>query len=264
MKKSNSEVKETLSSVDRVLMILDYLSTKRSGASLSELSKELNIPKTTAFRILETLTQRDYIEFENATEKYSIGLTAITMSMNALSNMNIVEVTIPYLKELASKTEETTFLGVYNEGQIIYLYKKEGTRSILMNSQLGSRRDVHSTGLGKAILSGFPQHQVTNILEEYGMRKMTENTITDPIDYISELDKVRINGYAMDNEEFEKGLGCYAAPIYNYEGKAVAAICVSGPIERIIQNKEVLVTELKEAVDQISRRMGFVPSMLVQ
>lgn len=163
--------KDTSSSVDRVMLLLDYLSTKKTGYKLSEISKTLEIPKTTVFRILEKMVQFGYVEYSNTKEEYSIGLKAITMSMNALSKMNLVEVSIPYLKELASKTEETAFLGVYNEGKIVYLYKEEGTQSILMNSQLGSRRDVHSTGLGKAILSGFPQHQVTKILDEYGMRK---------------------------------------------------------------------------------------------
>lgn len=256
------EQKDSSSSVDRVLSIMDLISKEGNGVNLSAISKELNIPKTTVFRLLEKLTGRGYLTYEEKTEKYSIGIEAIIMSMTALTNMNVVEISIPYLKELALNTEETAFLGVYNEGEIIYLYKEEGTRSIVMTSQLGSKRSVHSTGLGKAILSGFPIEHVTEILKEKGMKRMTKNTITTPNDYLKELTDVRLNGYAMDNEELEEGLGCYAAPIYNYSGKVVAAICVSGPIDRVVQNKEILIKELLEAVDHISKRMGFVPSML--
>jgi IclR family transcriptional regulator, KDG regulon repressor len=256
------EQKDSNSSVDRLLDVLDLISKADNGINLTNISKELNIPKTTVFRLLEKLTSRGYVEYLEQTEKYTIGLETILLSMTALTKMDIVELSIPYLKEISSNTKETSFLGVYNEGEIVYLYKSEGTQSILMNSQLGSRRPVHCTGLGKAILSGFSIEQVSRILQQKGMPKMAKNTITTPEEYLKELNNVRINGFTMDNEELENGLGCYAAPIYNYSGKVVAAICVSGPIDRVAGNKEILIQELLEAANQISRRLGFVPSML--
>lgn len=260
----SSKQKDLSSSVDRMLSILELVSKQQNGISLSMISKELGIPKTTVLRLLERLTARGYVEYEEHSEKYFIGMETILLSMTALSSIDIVEVSIPYLKELSSSTKETTFLGVYNNGDIVYLYKSEGTRSMIMNSQLGSRRPVHCTGLGKAILSGFSIEQAVNILTEKGMPRMTKNTIVSVDEYLKELNQVRINGYSMDNEELEEGLGCYAAPIYNYTGKVIGSICVSGPIDRIKENKEPLVTQLKEAANYISRRMGFVPSMIHQ
>lgn len=257
-----AEEKDTSSSVERLLSILEFIANQPNVVSLATVSKELNIPKTTALRLLEKLVARGYLEYEKQTEEYSIGLASILLSMTALTKIEIVETSIPYLKELSAVTQETSFLGVYNEGEIVYLYKSEGTQSIVMSSQLGSRRPVHCTGLGKAILSGFSIEQVTRVLKEKGMVKMTNNTITTIEDYLKELNKVRLNGYAMDSEELEEGLGCYASPIYNYTGKAVGAICVSGPIHRVIENKDMLIEKLKTAAGQISRRMGFVPSML--
>lgn len=258
-----ARTKKSSSSADRLLSILELIANQPHGISLAEVSKELNIPKTTALRLLDKLVERGYVEYEKQTEKYSIGFETILLSMTALSKMEVVEKSIPYLKELSAVTKETTFLGVYYEGEIVYLYKSEGTQSMIINSQLGTRRPVHCTGLGKAIMSGFPIEHVTKVLMEKGMPKMTDNTITSVEDYLRELSDVRLNGYAFDNEELEYGLGCIAAPVYNYTGKVVAAICVSGPIHRVKENKETLVKELKEAAMQISRRMGFVPSMLV-
>jgi IclR family transcriptional regulator, KDG regulon repressor len=257
-----SEQRDSNSSVDRTLSILEFIANEDKGVNLTSISTELNIPKTTVFRLIERLTARGYVDYDDQSEKYFLGIESILLSMKALLNMNVVEVSIPYLKELSHATKETSFLGVYNEGEIVYLYKSEGTQSISITSQLGSRRPVHCTGLGKAILSGYPIEQVTKILEEKGMNRMTDNTITTPEGYLQALNEVRINGYTMDNEELEDGLGCYAAPVYNYLGKVVAAICVSGPIERVVENKNILVNELTEAANQISKRLGFVPTML--
>lgn len=259
--KTNEAETSYSTTVDKALAILEYLSVNKGGVLLADLVKGLGIPKTTVFRLLETLKFRGYVETAPQTEMYTLGLKAIDLGISALTNMEIVDAASPYLRDLAQTTGETSFLGVYNEGEIVYLHKSEGTQSIRISSQLGSRRPVHCTGLGKAILSGFPIETVDKILHEKGMPKYTEHSITSPYRYHKELSKVRAEGYAKDAEELELGLSCFAAPIFNYTGGVVGAICISGPTDRIELNQADLIHKLKEACSQISRRLGFVPSM---
>lgn len=247
--------------VDKAFMILEFIASQKGGVSLATLVKELDIPKTTIHRLLETMKERGYIEAIPDTEKVRLGLKAIDIGMSALSNQEIVDVSIPYLRELAEITGETAFLGVYVEGEIVYLYKAEGSKSMRISSQLGTRRPIHSTGLGKAIMAYSSLDEVDRVLKEKGMPEFTENTITEASRYHEELREVRINGFAKDAEEVEIGLGCFAAPVFNYTGSPAGAICISGPIQRIRENKPLLVEKLLEASDQISRRLGFVPSL---
>ncbi|MBP1934559.1 IclR family transcriptional regulator [Ammoniphilus resinae] len=259
--KTNEAEASYSSSVDKALAILEYISIGRNGVSLAELVKALDMPKTTVFRLLETLKSRGYVELLPQSDLYSLGLKAIDLGASALGNREIVDVSAPYLREIAETTGETSFLGVYNEGEVVYLYKAEGTRSIRISSQLGSRRPVHCTGLGKAILSAFPLEEVDRILFEKGMPKYTESTITTLREYHEELSQIRSLGVAKDAEELEQGLSCFAAPIFNFTGYVVGAICISGPTERIEASRQLLIKALREACQQISRRLGFVPTM---
>ncbi|VFS55282.1 Pectin degradation repressor protein kdgR [Leminorella grimontii] len=125
------------SNIDKVLTILEEISNHSDGVSLAELVKQTDIPKTTAFRILETLKERQYVTLDVITERYILDLKSLELGMKGLMNVNLVEVAIPYLKKLSSKTAETCFLGVYNAGFVVYLYKSEGTLSIQTNAKTG-------------------------------------------------------------------------------------------------------------------------------
>jgi IclR family KDG regulon transcriptional repressor len=249
------------SAVDRALLLLEAVSKKPSGVTLATLCKEVNIPKTTAHRLLETLTARGYLEFDPVNEKYTIGLKALEVGFSGLSHLEIVDVASPYLQHLADQTGETSFLAVYNEGEIVYLYKVEGTQSIRTTAQLGTRKPIHCTALGKAMLANFSLEEVDRIITEKGLPSFTEHTITDRQHFLEELSRTRTNGYAMDNEEAEMGLTCFAVPLYNYTGQVVGAISIAGPTARQLDNREVFTSQLKEAGMQISRRLGYVPNM---
>lgn len=249
------------SSVDRALQLLEAIAINKGGITLAELAKELQLPKSTAHRLLETLKSRNYIEFEPGSEKYSIGLKAVEVGVSGLTNLGVVDVAVHYLWDLALTTGETSFLGVFNEGEIVYLYKTEGTQSIRTTAQLGSRKPVHCTALGKAILSSYSLEEVDRILETKGMERFTEHTITDRQKFHEELSKTRIQGYAVDDEEIEVGLTCLAVPVFNYTGRVIGAISIAGPTLRMVQNRGAFTEKLMETALQISRRLGYVPSM---
>ncbi|PFI60688.1 transcriptional regulator [Priestia megaterium] len=260
----NSTVKESSSSnsaVERALTILEFIASKKEPVGVGEIAETLNLAKSTTHRILEALKNKQFIEQIETTEKYDIGIKAIEVGMSGLTNWNIVDVSAPHLKQLAMDINETAFLAVYDQGEIVYVYKAEGNQAVITNAQLGTRKPIHCTSLGKAIASNFHIEEVESILKEKGMPKYTDRTITDSQKYFEELSKVRQLGYAMDDEEVEEGLTCFAVPIFNYTGQAIAAISVAGPTGRILGKKDEIIKSLKDVNNYVSTRLGFVPAM---
>ncbi len=248
------------SGIDKTLSILEFISQNARGVSLADIVKSVGIPKTTAFRILEILLAREYVAWSQETEKYCIGLKTLEIGMSGLIGQDIVEISIPYLQELSATVGETSFLAVYNNGDVVYLYKAEGTQSILTTATLGSRRPAFCTALGKVILANLPIEESDRIFEK-PLGKLTEKTVVDRIRLHEEFSDIRLNGYAIDDEGIEPGLYCLAAPIYNYTGGVVAAISISGPVKRVRENRQKIIDELQSIGGMISRRLGYVKSM---
>ena len=248
------------SGVDKVLNLLEAVAQNAKGLSLAEIVKVVGIPKTTAFRILEILTARQYVSWNRENERYTIGVKALEIGISGLIGLDIVDVSIPYLQELSASVGETSFLAVYNNGDVVYLYKAEGTGSIQTTAQLGSRRPAYCTALGKVILANLPIEETDRIFEKK-LVKLTEKTVVDRVRLYEEFAAIRVNGYSVDDEGVEVGLYCLAVPIYNYTGNVIAAISVSGPLKRMEDNRERLVEELKNTGAVISRRLGFVRTM---
>ncbi len=255
------EMNEKLnSSIDKTLSVLEFIAQNAKGVSLADIVKSVAIPKTTAFRILEILAARDYVTWNQENEKYCIGIKTLEIGITGLIGQDLVDVSIPYLQELSLSVGETSFLAVYNNGDVVYLYKAEGTSSILTTARLGTRRPAYCTALGKVILANLPIEESDRVFAKK-LSKFTEKTVTERIKLYEEFSNTRINGYAIDDEGIEYGLYCLAVPIYNYTGGVIAAISVSGPIKRICENREKIVDELKNVGGSISRRLGYVKAM---
>jgi IclR family KDG regulon transcriptional repressor len=263
MKKNDTKgsSSQSNSAVERSLTILELISSKKGPVGVGEIAQELGLAKSTTHRILEALKNKRFIEQIETTEKYHIGIKAIEVGMSGLANLNIVDISAPYVKQIASELNETAFLAVYDEGRIVYVYKAEGNQAVATNAHLGTRKPIHCTALGKAIVSNFHVEEVDRILTEKGMEKYTDRTITAKQKYLEELSKVRQCGYGMDDEEVEEGLTCFAVPIFNHTGHAVAAISVAGPTERMLSKKDEVVGALKNINSFVSARLGFVPAM---
>ena len=251
------------SSIDKTLSILEFVSQIEKGVSLSGIVKSVGIPKTTAFRILEVLVAREYGAWNSESGKYTIGIKTLEVGLSGLMGQDIVEVSIPYLQELSASVGETSFLAVYNSGDVVYLYKAEGPQSILTTATLGSRRPAYCTALGKVILANLPVEESDRIFEK-PLDKVTEKTIVDRIRLHEEFANIRLNGYGVDDESIESGLYCLAAPVYNFTGNVIASISVSGPVKRMSADRERIVGKLKNVSDVISKRLGYVKAMRVR
>jgi IclR family KDG regulon transcriptional repressor len=247
----------TTSNIDKVLTLLEAISDHSNGVTLSELSKQTGIAKTTVFRMLETLKGREYVMCDPQTERYMLDIKSLELGIKGLMNANLVEVSIPYLKKLSSRTNETCFLGVYNNGHVIYLYKSEGTLAIQTNAHLGSRMPSYCTGIGKALLAFQPQDEIDKVLKG-PLIQHTDKTITNRVALYEALADIRLKGYSFDNEENEEGLTCVARPIFNYTDSVVGAISVAGPTGRMSLKLDMVIDELKNVCQTVSRRLGHI------
>ncbi|MGL4732269.1 MAG: IclR family transcriptional regulator [Fusobacteriaceae bacterium] len=242
-------------SVERSMEILKFISSRNEGVTLKEIISELDIPKSSAFDIVQTLIYTDMINvIEGVQNRYVIGLETFRIGLSYEKDM--LKIAQKYLKQLSEKLNKTVFLGILKDGEVIYLDKREPSSPIVTTATLGSRNPVHCTALGKVMLFGLSEEKIKKILKEKGMASKTERTITDPDKFLDHLRLWRKKGYALDDREIEDNQLCMSAPIYDASGKIVAAISASGfynPNENLEKSSEIL----KEITQKISKELGY-------
>ncbi len=252
------ERENVVKSVSRALDIIQLVGMKKGGLGVTEIAKQMDINKSSVYRILVTLAQYGYIEQDESTGLYKLGYKFLEISSKLLDSIDIRSEAGPFLKQLEDSTNEVIHLVVYDQGEVVYIEKLEGTETLRMHSKVGKRAPMHCTSVGKAILANLPSGMVHEIVERKGLPMHTKHTITDKDALFKELVQVKQNGYALDLEENENGISCIAAPIFDHLGKVVAAISISGPTIRMTEERlDQLKEQMLDVGSQISVRLGF-------
>jgi len=248
----------TVHSIERALAILESLARKPQGLGVTELSQTLRLHKSTVHRLLATLSSFGYAEQDPLTERYKLGRKVLLLGLEILESLDFRKEAAPYLRELVEISRETAQLAVLDGGEIVVVERDRSPEVVTVN--LGLRAQVHCTAEGKVLLAYLPREEAIYILETQGMPQHTVNTITDLEYMLSHLEKVRLQGYAINAEELVEGMRSIAAPIFDHSGKAIAALSISGPTSRLtLERIGRLVTVLKEACASISERLGYRP-----
>jgi IclR family transcriptional regulator, KDG regulon repressor len=252
------ERENMVKSVSRALDIIDIVSSNKDGIGVTEIANQIDINKSSVYRILTTLVQYGYIEQDQETSRYKLGYKFLEMSTKLLDSIDLRKEAKPFLKELENETNEVIHLVVYDQGEVIYIEKLEGNEILRMHSKVGRRAPMHCTAVGKAILAYLPSHVVLDILDRKGMPKHTDKTITDKDELMKELIQVKQQGFALDLEENEYGIRCIAVPIFNHLGNVIAALSISGPSLRMTDERiKQLQTPILQIGKKISARLGF-------
>jgi DNA-binding IclR family transcriptional regulator len=248
--------------IERVSSILDILAQSAQGISIRELSSTIGLPKGTTHRLLSSLIYFGYVRQDPKTRNYFLGLKFVELGQTLLSQLDLRKEAEPFLRDLAERTKETIHLVILDRNEIVYIDKVETDRNpsgLKMASRIGLRNPAHSSAVGKMILANFSEEELQRFLKEESLMRRTENTITDPIQLREHLKSIRKQGYAVDDEENEKGIRCVAAPISNETGKTVAAISITAPAFRVTKKtiQEALKKEVMATASKISERLGF-------
>ena len=232
-------------SIQAVELAFDVLETLRrlDGAGVTQVARELDIPKSTAHSHLNTLHDREFVI--KVEDEYRIGLRSLGFGAYSREQMEIYRVCKDNIDELAAQTGELSNLLVEEHGRGVYVYRSQGDMAVQLDTYAGKRVHLHSTALGKCILAEKPDEEVEEILDRHGLPESTEHTITDRRALYEELESIRDRGYAIDDEERLIGLRCLAAPIKINE-TIVGAMSVCGPTSRVKGSR--LTEDIRETV----------------
>jgi len=247
----------TSTTVAKAIYIVEILASKADvGISLAELSSLINMPKSSTHRYLATLQELGLAERKDG-DRFCLGAKMIEIAGAFLAKSDVRNESQLVMNELAEKTGETIHLAVPSGREVVYIAKIESPHALGMSSHIGSRLPMYCTSLGKAILAFSSPDLLEAVLAD-DLRTRTTHTITSPTALRAELGTVRSQGFALDDEENEPGIRCVGAPVLDYSGKAIAAISISGPCERIsLERAAQLGPLIWESTRRVSRRWGY-------
>ncbi len=247
-------------SVRRAAAILKAFQPGETFLGVNELGRRLDLLPSTVHRIACSLAAEGLLEHDPETGKYRLGLEVLRLGRLSLAQRGLREQAVGYMESLAQRTGETVNLGALVDGQLLILERVESEHSLRAGAKLGEARAVHCTAGGKALLSLLPEAEVDRIVESRGLTRFTPNTICSAADLKRHLAEVRHQGYAVDDEEGGLGIRCIGAPVFDHRGRAVAALAVAGPAERLpLPRLLELKVDLLGAAEGMSRELGWLP-----
>ncbi len=241
---------QLLSSVKKALELLDLFSTETPEMSLAELSRKVAAHKSSVFRTLATLEAAGFVEKDRESGRYRLGLKILDLAGRVWGRYDLRQIAAPHMEELARETGEIIHLSILDGADIVYLDKKGQGQVLTVATRVGGRNPAYASAMGKVLLADLPAGELKAVLAARPLRKLTANTIYKVSDLAAELERVRKQGYALDNEETFPGIRCVAAPIRNAQGRVVAALSVTVPAPRL---NDARVRELWRQVAQTAR-----------
>jgi DNA-binding IclR family transcriptional regulator len=227
--------------IERVSLILDILGQYTQGISVKELSAKVELPKGTTHRLL-------------------LGFKLVELGNLLINQLDFRNEARPFMLKLAEKTGETIHLVILDQNEALYIEKVSLNQTGLqMMSRVGLRIPIHSSSVGKILAAYLAEDELDQIVKARGLPRRTQNTITNRTRFKEHLQDVRDKGYAVDDEENEKGIRCVAAPIRNENREVIAAMSISGPSIRLTLNaiQNSLKDHVCDTALNISKKLGF-------
>jgi DNA-binding IclR family transcriptional regulator len=251
---AETESKSSIQVIERMTRLLDVLAQSPDTVSLKQLSIDSGLHPSTAHRILTALVADRLVERVDQ-GNYRLGMRLLELGNLVKSRLSVRELALPLMRALHGSTGEAVNLSVRRDDEIVYVERTSSGRSMMrVVNIVGARAPLHITAVGKLFLSEDRAEQLREYAQRTGLPAYTKSTITSLAALEKELEQVRKQGYAFDNEEAELGVRCIGAGIHDDSGALVAGLSVSAPAERMRPEWATLV---KETADNISRAVGF-------
>ncbi len=217
------------------------------------------LAKATTHRLLATLVEAGFVSLA-ADGSHLPGPKILSLAGRALARIDISAIAQPFVDELVQKVHCTVHVGVVNGDEIVYLIRSDSDKPYLMPSRVGHAIPMHSSGIGKVVLSGYTDEELQRFVTRAGLRRRTENTITTLDGLRAELATVRRQGYALDNEENVAGVGCVAAPIHDHTGTIKYGVSISTiTVEHTLEQIEAMSVMGMDTARKISASLGYLP-----
>lgn len=250
----------TIQAFDRGLMVLDALAAASGDASLAQLAAQFPWHKSTTLRLLKTLVQHGHAEQDPESQRYHLGLGILRLSCALDRRLDLRDRGRGPVRQLANRIRETAHIGVLDRGEVVVLEQAETSEHIRIITFVGMRMPIHCTALGKVLLAHLPEEELERYLQDAKLERYTDRTLVEVPGLRASLATVRDQGYAFDDQEYELGMSCLAAPISNRSGRVVASVGASGPTHRMqSQDFDEAVEAVTEAAHRISQALGCHP-----
>jgi DNA-binding IclR family transcriptional regulator len=247
-----------IQSLQRGLGILELVAEDGTGITMAEISRKIGLHTSTTFHLLRTLTSLGYLVQEEGSREYHLGSKVFRLAASVWSEVQLVNISGPLLTEMAQETGETSHLAVYEHGEVIVINKVDGSGPVRLSDRVGYPRPAHATAIGKVLVAHLPDAEQKAFLNKHELRAFTPRTITAVPSFEQELMRVREQGYAFDDEEFNQGIRCLAGPVRNFTGQVVAALGISGPVWRVSLDRVAQLTELVKSIGhRLSQELGY-------
>ena len=256
--RENSEAPGGVQSVDRAVSVLEILA-RDGSAGVSDVAAEIGVHKSTAFRLLAALEERDLVEQNTERGKYQLGFGVLRLASAIPARLDMVRQAQPVLDDLARQFDETINLAVVREHYSVHVQQALGSAAVASQNWVGQLTPLHATSSDKILLAYMSKERLGDVLDAAPLKSYTEHTITVRDELIEQLAQVRVEGFATAFEELETGLNAAAVPVRDHTGSIVGALSASGPAYRFDKARiESLGSDLKAAGDRISQRMGWL------
>lgn len=237
----------------KTLDILETIKGAPGGRRLSDLARAVGLPKATVYRILSTLEGRGFLD-RDGDGGYRVARKLFDLPQSLPVEQLLNRVAQPLMEQLAQSCKETVNLGIIDAGEVVVINTVESPQAVRMSSKIGNRRHLHSTAIGKVMLAAMADKEVLRLIRLKGLPRLTSHTLNTRAALLVELQRVRRLGYAIDHQENEIDGRCVGAPVLGPEGRAIAALSISGPVFRMDPARaRSLAPKLKETCAAISR-----------
>jgi len=249
-----------VSNLERGLDIIELLRDFPAGLTLSEIVRKLELSKNLTFRITSTLLERNYLDRDEATMRFTLSRKLLTMGYGAEAEAGLLETSLGPMRRFRDETGETVTLVLMMEDEGMVLEHIPGLHRFRFVVETGMRFPIHVSAGTKAMLAYMPESDALARLNRAGTPRLTSETLTTDDAFLAEFEEIRRLGYGVDRAEGYEGVHCVAAPIFDATGQPVAAINVTGPAIRILRSAfPELGPIAKRYADEISERLGYIP-----
>lgn len=246
-------------STEKAFAVLELLSEAQGPMRLRDISTALGLNSSTALRFVNALQNCGYAAQDPDTQRYYLTFKICRVANQMRSHTELLPIAQPFMQALSQEIHEALCLAVEQDMCMLFLDVRMRQNQRLMNmQQVGNSSPLHSTGIGKLLLLNYSEEQLDQLIARKGLHRYTEHTITTKAALLAELEQVRRQGYALDNEENEIGSRCMACPIRDYSGDIAAGISITGPVTRLTRERiDYYLPILSATAAQISEAMGW-------
>jgi DNA-binding IclR family transcriptional regulator len=251
-----ASAKSSIQVIERMMTLLDALATHSEAVNLKQLATETALHPSTAHRILSMMVDSRIVDRVEP-GLYRLGMRLLELGNLVKSRINVRQFALPYMQQLREQLDETVNLSVRQGDEIVYVERIASTQGMMRVVQvIGARAPLHVTAVGKLFLLEDGAEEVAHYAARSGLPRYTPGTLGDLVGLTRELERIRCDGFAFDDEEAEKGVSCIGAGIRDDEGRLVAGLSVSAPSDRL---NRVWAATVKATADQISWSIGYRP-----